>query len=166
MKKAMMILCAALAALGFWGCYQDVINYTNYNTAIYIQTTTNGAYTRAQDVDTYAFNADTTEWTVASWEDAQARIITHKTSGKKRNDPDAFGSFNFSDEYQSSILLESPLSMIVMVCPEHQIYAYRNYELPENLEKVDTKFYITTWRQSHNSAGWRVVNEFYTPPQQ
>ena len=33
-----------------------------------------------------------------------------------------------------------------------------------NLASVDTKLYIALWRQTHNIAGWRIVNEFYTPP--
>jgi hypothetical protein len=56
------------------------------------------------------------------------------------------------------------MSMIVMVFPQSQIYAYRNYPMPENLAQVDTKFYVAQWRPSHNFAGWRVVNPFYTPP--
>lgn len=146
------------------GCFEDVVDYTVYNTAIYCQANTNGSYVPAQEVETYAFYADTTEWRVASLEDALAHRITNKLTGEAKSDPDAFGSFNASQQYQSSIRLEQPMSMIVMVLPQHGIYAYRNYALPENLAQVDTKFYIALWRPSHNSAGWRIVNPGYTPP--
>lgn len=166
MKRALILIICALAASLMWGCFKDVVDYTNYHTAIYEQTTTNGSFKPATDVETYAYWVDTTEWSVMSWEDAVAHRITNKLTGETRENPDAYGTFNASDEYQSNIRLDRHISMIVMVCPQMQIYAYRKYELPENLADVYTKFYITSWRASHNSAGWRVVNQFYTPPVQ
>ena len=164
MKKGFIIIATLLFASMMCGCYEDVINYTNFNTAIYEQTFSNGSYTHVQSAEVYAFAADTTEWKIVSLEDAQAHVITNKLTGEKRDMPDAFGSFNPSQEYQSSVRLEQSTSMIVVVLPESGIYAYRNYQLPENLEKVDTKLYIAHWRPSHSIAGWRVVNEGYTPP--
>lgn len=158
------------------GCFKDVVDYTIFNTVIYEQATTDGSYTRAQEVEMYAFAADTTEWKIASYEDALAHRITNKLTGEVKSDPEAFGSFNASEQYQCSIRLDAASSvpatrgkrctMLVLVCPESKIYAYRRYELPENLDHVDTKLYIALWRPSHTSAGWRVVNEFYTPPTQ
>lgn len=164
MKRTMTIITAIILSSLFCGCFDDVIDYTDYNTAIYEQATTDGSFIHAQHVETYAFAADTNEWKIASYEDAVAHRITNKKTGEVKSDPDAFGAFNSSQEYQSSIRLEAPISMIVMVLPNSEIYAYRNYELPENLDHVDTKLYIALWRQSHNSAGWRIVNEGYTPP--
>lgn len=164
MKKGVIIIATLIFASMLCGCYEDVVNYTTYNTALYEQSYTNGPFTAVQNAEVYAFAVDTTEWKIASYEDAINHCITNKLTGEKRNNPDAYGSFNPSQEYQSSILLEQKISMIITVLPESSIYAYRKYELPENLEKVDTKLYIATWRQSHNSAGWRIVNEGYTPP--
>jgi hypothetical protein len=164
MKRTLIIICSLLAVSLMWGCFKDVVDYTVYNTAIYEQTTTDGSFKPATDVDTYAYWVDTTQWTIKSWDDAVARRITNKLTGETREMPDAYGSFNASDEYQSSIRLDKKVSMIVMVCPETRIYAYRKYDLPDNLAEVNTKFYITSWRASHSSAGWRVVNQFYTPP--
>lgn len=164
MRKALIIITATLLSTLLCGCFKEVISYTLFRTAIYEQATTDGGYIHSTDAEVYAFYADTTEWKIASWEDALAHRITNKLTGEVKSDPDVFGSFNSSDEYQSSILLEAPMSMIVMVFPQSQIYAYRNYPMPENLAQVDTKFYVALWRPSHNFAGWRVVNPFYTPP--
>lgn len=164
MRKALIIITATLLSTLLCGCFKEVISYTLFRTAIYEQTTSDGSYIHSTDAEVYAFYADTTEWKIASWEDALAHRITNKLTGEVKSDPDVFGSFNSSDEYQSSILLEAPMSMIVMVFPQSQIYAYRNYPMPENLAQVDTKFYVAQWRPSHNFAGWRVVNPFYTPP--
>jgi hypothetical protein len=68
---------------------------------------------------------------------------------------------NPSNEYQLSMVINEPMTMMVIVDPENKVYAYRNYELPKNLEHVDTKLYIAAWKPSHSSGGWRIVNEFY-----
>lgn len=146
------------------GCFKDVINYTDYRIAAYEQTESNGEFLRSTDLETYAFYVDTTEWTIKSYEDALARRITNKKSGKTLTEPDAIGEFYADDEYQVTIRLESEMSMLVVVNPTLKLYAYRNYKLPINLPAVDTKLYMASWRQSHSVAGWRVVNDFYAPP--
>jgi hypothetical protein len=163
MRKGLIIITATLLSTLLCGCFKEVISYTLFRTAIYEQATTDGGYIHSTDAEVYAFYADTTEWKIASWEDAMAHRITNKTTGEQRDTPDAFGSFNASEEYQSSIRLEHS-AMMVMLFPEAKVYAYRKYELPENLAEVTTKLYIATWRPSYNSAGWRVENRFYTPP--
>ena len=45
--------------------------------------------------------------------------------------------------------------------PELKLYAYRKYELPENLPEIYAKLYMAVWRPTHNSSGWIVVNRFY-----
>lgn len=146
------------------GCFKDVVEYTDFRISVYDQTESNGEFVRSTDLETYAFYVDTTQWTVKSYEDALARRITNKTSGKTQTEPDAIGEFYADDEYQVTIRLESEMSMIVVVNPTLKLYAYRNYKLPINLPAVDTKLYMASWRQSHSVAGWRVVNNFYEPP--
>ena len=146
------------------GCFKDVVEYTDFRISVYDQTESNGEFVRSTDLETYAFYVDTTEWTVKSYEDALARRITNKTTGKTQTEPDAIGEFYADDEYQVTIRLESEMSMIVVVNPTLKLFAYRNYKLPINLPAVDTKLYMASWRQSHSVAGWRVVNNFYEPP--
>lgn len=146
------------------GCFKDVVEYTDFRISVYDQTESNGEFVRSTDLETYAFYVDTTEWTVKSYEDAVARRITNKTTGKTQTEPDAIGEFYADDEYQVTIRLESEMSMIVVVNPTLKLFAYRNYKLPINLPAVDTKLYMASWRQSHSVAGWRVVNNFYEPP--
>ena len=146
------------------GCFKDVVEYTDFRISVYDQTESNGECVRSTDLETYAFYVDTTQWTVKSYEDALARRITNKTTGKTQTEPDAIGEFYADDEYQVTIRLESEMSMIVVVNPTLKLFAYRNYKLPINLPAVDTKLYMASWRQSHSVAGWRVVNKFYEPP--
>lgn len=156
---------AVAAALLAAGCFKSVVTYTRYTAAIYNQTVESGPYSRARQIDSYAYYVDTAEWRVASYEDAVDRIITNKTTGERRSVPDVLGAFNSSKEYSMSMVLQQALSMIVVVNPELKLYAYRSYELPENLESVATKLYMCSWRRTYASSGWVVVNQFYVEPE-
>lgn len=165
MKRSLKYIVCIMAFMPLLqGCFKDVVEYTDFRISVYDQTESNGEFVRSTDLETYAFYVDTTQWTVKSYEDALARRITNKTSGKTQTEPDAIGEFYADDEYQVTIRLESEMSMIVVVNPTLKLYAYRNYKLPINLPAVDTKLYMASWRQSHSVAGWRVVNNFYEPP--
>ena len=88
-------------------------------------------------------------------------MLTNRTTGEVKEMPDVWGELNASDEYQVSLIINRKTSMLVVVDPQMQIYAYRKYELPINLPQVDTKLYLTGWKPDHASGGWRVVNKFY-----
>lgn len=143
------------------GCFKDVVAYTDYNIAVYDQSVADGQITPSPSVETYAYYVDTTEWCIRSYDDAVARRITNKTTGAVLTEPDVLGTFDASLAYPASVRLEQPISMLVVVNPTLRLYAYRKYELPINLASVDTKLYMTSWRASHSSSGWRVVNDFY-----
>ena len=165
MKRSLRYIVCLLAVVPMLqGCFKDVVEYTDYRIAAYEQTESNGEFLRSTDLETYAFYVDTTEWTVKSYEDALVRRITNKTTGKTLTEPDAIGEFYADEEYQVTIRLEAETSMLVCVNPTLKLYAYRKYQLPINLPTVDTKLYMASWRPSHPMSGWRVVNDFYTPP--
>lgn len=162
--KIAVAVAAAVAAVAATGCFKSVVAYTRYTMAIYNQTEESGAYSRAREIESYAFYVDTTEWRVASYEDALNRTITNKTTGEQLSVPDVLGEFNSSKEYSMSMVLQQEISMIVVVNPELKLYAYRSYELPVNLESVLTKLYMCSWRRTYTSSGWVVVNQFYVEP--
>ena len=147
------------------GCFKSTVGYTIFRTAVFIQSTDKGDFVKARDLYTYAYYVDTTDWKVASYEDACNKIITNKLTGERREMPDVYGEMNPSNEYQLTMVINRPMTMMILVDPENKVYAYRNYELPDNLPQVDTKLYIVGWRNSYTTAGWRIVNEFYKPPQ-
>ena len=162
--KIAVAVAAAVVAVAATGCFKSVVAYTRYTMAIYNQTEESGAYSRAREIESYAFYVDTTEWRVASYEDALNRTITNKTTGEQLSVPDVLGEFNSSKEYSMSMVLQQEISMIVVVNPELKLYAYRSYELPVNLESVLTKLYMCSWRRTYTSSGWVVVNQFYVDP--
>ncbi len=153
-----------VATFALHGCFKEVVDYTQFHLAIYDQTTSDAAFQHAKDINSYLFAVDTTDWYIASWDDAIAHRITNKNTGETLSEPAEYGEFNSSDEYQTSILVNNPVSMLVVVNPELKLYAYRKYELPENLAEIRAKLYMAAWRPTHNSSGWVVVNRFYTDP--
>ena len=160
-----MVINSALllvAALGLHGCFKSTVGYTYFNLAVYDQMESEDQFKPSTDIDTYAFWVDTTDWYIASWEDAVAHRITHKTSGQTLDVPDVVGEFNAEQQYQTTLQVEQPISMLVVVNPALKLYAYRKYELPENLADIYAKLYMAAWRPTHNSSGWTVVNRFYT----
>lgn len=162
MKHIFQISTLALIALALVGCFKDVVDYTSYNTAVYGQQDADGEITLAQNIEAYAYYVDTTEWRIASYEDAVAHRITNKETGKTLEEPDVVGTFDALSAYPSSLLLKKPTSMLVIVNYDLKLYAYRKYILPENLPKVDTKLYMLGWRKTSSSSGWMVVNQFYS----
>ena len=154
-----------VAIIALHSCFKDTVSYTRFNLAVYDQTDSEAAFAHTEELDSYAFYADTTDWYIASWEDAVSRRITNKTTGEVLADPASIGEFNSSERYQSSLFVNKPISMLVVVNNALQRYAYRKYELPENLSEVFAKLYMAAWRPTHTSSGWTVVNPFYTTTQ-
>lgn len=161
MKRLKHIAFVVLGIVLLHSCFKDVVSYTDFNIAVYNQTVADGEITPATEVEIYAYYVDTTEWSVPTYEDALARRITNKTTGEVRSTPDVEGTFDASLPYPASVRLEQPISMLVLVNPTLRLYAYRKYELPENLASVDAKLYMASWRGTHSSSGWLVKNDFY-----
>ena len=143
------------------GCFKQLVAYTVLNVAIYEQTEQEGPTPRAADILSYAYYVDTVDWRIASWEDALAGRITNKLTGEVLSTPDVLGDFNSTADFQMSIELNQKISMVVAVDPELKVYAYRKYELPINLDRVNAKLYLSNWKRSHTNSGWWVVNPFY-----
>ena len=161
MKIIGKITLMVVVAVTLVGCFKDTVAYTDYRIAVYTQPTKDSDYSRAENLEAYAYYVDTTDWAIRSWEDAVAGRITNKVSGEVLEQPDVSANFNYSDENQLSLIINGEVSMLVLVDHDMQVYAYRKYQLPINLPQVDTKLYITGWKPSQASAGWRVVNPFY-----
>ena len=163
MKRFLSVIIVASAVLMLsWGCFKTVVAYTIFRIAVYEQVEQNGEITKSEELLSYAYYVDTTEWAVLSYDDALAGRITNKTTGEVLSQPDVWGTFDSAAEFQTTLHLEQPISMLVVVDPELRLYAYRKYELPENLDQVLTRLTLSSWRASHAASGWQVENDFYT----
>lgn len=162
MKKilSMAIMVAAVAVV-CGGCFKDTVAYTIFQVGVFEQLEQNGAESKADNLFSYAYFVDTTEWKIASWEDAQAGRITNKLTGEVREVPDRIGDFVAENPYQVSIVLNKKYSMVVIVDRTLRMYAYRKYELPVNLPSVKAKLHLSAWKRSHTASGWMVMNPFF-----
>ena len=111
------------------GCFKSTVGYTIFRTAVFIQSTDKGDFVKARDLYTYAYYVDTTEWKVASYEDACNKIITNKLTGERREMPDVYGEMNPSNEYQLTMVINRPMTMMILVDPETD---------PENPDEPET----------------------------
>ena len=72
----------AVACIALHGCFKTTVGYTCFNLAVYEQELSDGAYRHSADIDSYAFYVDTTQWRIASYDDAVAHRLTNKESGE------------------------------------------------------------------------------------
>ncbi|MBR2331090.1 MAG: hypothetical protein IKA38_01220, partial [Alistipes sp.] len=126
-QKVNILHLVVALAVGLYcvGCFKSTVGYTIFRTAVFIQSTDKGDYVKARDLYTYAYYVDTTDWKVASYEDACNKIITNKLTGERREMPDVYGEMNPSNEYQLTMVINRPMTMMILVDPENKVYAYR-----------------------------------------
>ncbi|MBR5877806.1 MAG: hypothetical protein IKZ11_04510 [Alistipes sp.] len=160
MKKSFYITLVALG-LALSSCFKDTVEYTRFNLSVQEQNQKDGEYYPSDDVEAYAYYADTAVWSIDSYEAALERRLTNKKSGQTLSKPDVEAQAVADEKYPLMLELRQEKCLMVVVDPVHRIYATRYYLKPENLADVYARLYIATWRQSMNSSGWRVVNQFY-----
>ena len=80
-KTILRSVATAAILLPLVGCFKSVVTYTRFDIAVYRQLTPDGDFLRARNLDTYAYYVDTTEWFIASYDDAAAGRITNKATG-------------------------------------------------------------------------------------
>ncbi|MEG2365118.1 MAG: hypothetical protein RSB29_00025 [Alistipes sp.] len=171
MKKSGIIWFVAACML-LVGCFKTISYQTTYVLRPLVQIDDKDGYISLEGAKAYAFAVDTTTWTVASYDDALAGVLTEKNRpAEKFSTPTAHSEpFPPSDTIPASVnwiqmSLEAPSMMIVVVDPTHKLYAYRQQDFTENLSPYYISVVFRAWQQSHTEGPWHVVNEFYIAPQ-
>lgn len=161
------ILILAAAAL-LTGCFKDVSTKTTYVIKPLVQDLSGDPYLALEGVQTYAFDADTTFYTVASYEDALAGVASLKDNPSQQ-----LPAFAAGEPYEREGIsgwVQMPLSnatqMVLAIDTEHRIYAYTQQELGENLPNLYVALPFKPWKEgfSYKDGNWSYYNEFYTPP--
>ncbi len=160
-----LILCTA-ALLGV-GCQKDVSFQTNIVLKAWGQQSSGGELHKLHDVLLYGCVADTTQYTVATYEDALAGRLTHKRDGSVLEAQFAGMECNLDDFGRTMIMPapEAPSLLILVVDRENRLYGYTQQQMVENLPYmyISTKFQI--WKESaaYKDGVWWFFNPFYTP---
>lgn len=153
------------AALSLAGCFKSVGYDTDVILKSWVQPESSDALQPAQGVVAYAFEADTTTWTVASYEDALNGILTRKGTDE-RGVPPVQGVLYRLDSIDMDLQLmrvSSTPVVVVAVDPENRLYGYRQQELGENLPRLFTSVVFRPWKRmkKYVDGTWRMFNEFY-----
>ena len=134
------ILCSLAALLLFAGCFKSTSYDTEYVLRPYVQTENQGPFTSLGGVRAYAFAADTSGWTVASYDDALEGVLTsRRVAGERMDDPVAVSapcppSADFPNSMDWIAMHTDRSSLLVVaVDPRYRLYAYRQQSFAENL---------------------------------
>lgn len=117
----------------------------------------------------FAFDADTAAWTVASYDDALAGVITSKSDPAVRQSAPLAASQPYVFEGAEgwiSLALDRERQMIVAVDPVDRLYAYTDQSIGVNLSPLYVSLTFQPWKTgfSYKNGNWSIYNEFYEPP--
>jgi hypothetical protein len=158
---------AAVAMFALTGCFKDVTTDTTLRIKVLSEVESGGERVAAEGCFAYIYYTDNTDWTVESYEDAAAKIITNTTTGEKLSVPDVeseiFTSEEFSNSYLSMFQDRAP-ALVVVVYPAAKMYAYiyRKAEA-ENLPYTYLTLIFHQWKTgtyyegSQEGYKWTVV---------
>lgn len=166
MKKILYIL-AVSVLLG--GCFKKVSYDTDYVLKPLRQPASGEIYLPVEGAVAYAFNADTAQWTVASYDDALAGILTSRTDpGQKISTPAATAEPYEKEGTEGWLYMHlgSESQLVLAVDPVDRLYAYTQQALGENLPELYVSLPFKPWKEgtSYKDGNWLYFNEFYVPP--
>ena len=145
MRKILTFV-GVLAALFVTGCFKTIRFETFYVLRPWMQEGTTKTPIPTDKMLTYAFDADTTQWDVLSYEDAVAGIITSRLTGEKRH-PIAQGEPYVIDgnENWQAMQLNGPQFFILAVDQLNKLYGFTQQPIGENLPEmyVSVSFFPT-----------------------
>ncbi len=168
MKPKFILSLAVLAAL-LTGCFKEVSHKTNYVLKPLIQNLSGEATQPLEGVKAYAFAADTADYTVATYADAEAGVLTRRTNpAEKLSEPTAVAE-PFAQEGTTGWLqmsLGRTSQLVLAVDTQNKLYAYTQQTLAVNLPKLYVSLIFKPWKEgtSYTEGKWLFFNEFYTTP--
>lgn len=167
-KFKILTFVAVAAALAGTGCFKSIGYETFYVLRPWAQEGTVKTPIPREDMLAYAFDADTTEWSVLSYEDAVAGIITSRRTGEKLR-PIAQGEPYEIDGNENwlAMQLNGPRFFILAVDQSNRLYGFTEQAIGENLPQmhVSVTFYPKEKGKRFLKGKWIMCNDFYTEPE-
>ena len=164
-KVNILLLC--VVALSAAACFKEVA----FRTACIIRplreaTSDDRVRTVIPDAVAYAFDADTAAWTVASYDDALAGIITSRSNPAEKRSTPLVSSVPSGDEGAIRLDLDREWQMVVVVDPVDRLYAYTRQQIPVNLPSLNIPLIFQPWKagRSYKYGNWLFFNDFYVEP--
>lgn len=168
MKRFRIISLAA--ALALTGCFKEVSYRTTYVLKPLQQLTQDDRNPSViAGATAFAYDADTTAWCVASYDDALAGVITSKDDpAQKRTEPVAVSQPYVYEGAEGwlQMPLDREWQMVALVDPVNRLYAYTQQQLAQNLGTTYVSAVFQPWKSgfSYKNGNWSIYNDFYSPP--
>lgn len=155
-----------LAALFGVGCQKDVSYRTNLVLKSWSQESSGDELRPVTDMLMYGFAADTSQYVVASYEDALAGVMTSKRDPAQKITAELSGSECFVEGYGAAQMMPAPdyASVILLaVNREEQLYGYTQLALAENLSYLYVSVRFQPWKESasYKDGQWWMFNDNY-----
>ena len=161
------IVVALVVALTATSCFKKVTTDTTLRIKVLTEETSGVGSVPADGCYAYIYYTDKEDWTVASYEDAAAKIITHPESDEVRTEPNVESEpyvWEGSENNYLSLFQDKAPALLVVVYPEAKMYAYmyRKAEA-ENLPYTYLTLIFHTWKKESYYEGskegyrWTVV---------
>lgn len=172
MKKTLSILLFAVAALSA-GCFKSVSFNTDYVLKPLAEISSGDVPVpfAEDEVQAFAYAVDTSLWTVSTYDDALAGIIT------QRDDPSVrlttplvvADSVLGEDGLRLTMRLKESSIMVVAVDTKDKLYGYTQQEVPENFPTLYVTVIFQPWKsglqyKGEKGGSWIFRNDFYVPP--
>ena len=161
------IAIVAVVIIATTSCFKKVTTDTTLRIKLYTQEVSGGELVPAEGCYGYIYYISNADWSVASYEDAEAKIITNTVTGEKHSEPDGESvpyEMEGSVNNYISMFQDKASALVVVVYPEAQMYAYmyRKSEA-ENLTFTDLTLIFHTWQTKDYNEGsnegykWTIV---------
>ena len=158
---------ALVAMLSLTGCFKKVTTDTTLRIKTLVEESSGDDRLAADGCYAYIYYTPKENWTVESYDDAAAKIITNIETGEKMSEPNGESepyTMDGSANSYLSIFQDKAPALVVVVYPEAQMYAYiyRKAEA-ENLTYTYLTLIFHKWKTGEYVEGskdgykWTVV---------
>lgn len=164
MNKWLKIIVLAAVAVATTSCFKKVTMDCRYHVRPYYQAESGGVAVQGEGTIAYAFAADTSQWTIATYDDALNGVLTSKTSGEKRSD-----AMDRAEQGDSTVVLQltATPATIVVVDTVNKLFGWRMTDVVENLPDLYVSVTFRPWsvKKRYAEGAWRMNNEAYVAPE-
>ncbi len=146
-----------------WSCFKDEEYNTEFVLRPMIQTVSGGDFVGYEDCVAYAFDADTAQWEILSWEDARSGVLTSREDPAVTKLPFAVAKSYVEDSLEDTMLsmrLDCESAMIVVAHNTTENYGYRLYDVGLNLSTTYAYARFRTWKEGEYTESYWI---YYAP---
>ncbi|MCM1151305.1 MAG: hypothetical protein NC209_06715 [Alistipes sp.] len=167
MRKVSYIVVFLIFVLSAVSCFKEVAFRTTYVVKPLRQLTSDDRNPAVvPDATAFVCDADTAEWTVASYDDALNGIITSKADPAVKETAPLALSEPYGADGWIRLPLDREWQMVVVVDPLDRLYAYTQQQIGENLPMLTVSVLFQPWKtgSSYKNGNWSFRNDFYVDP--